>query len=64
MKTECALYRVEKHDDGGIMWLYEYCDGLEEAYCKRNRKCPFYKSREKWKPVIVRKMTQYVRVDE
>lgn len=64
MRTECALYRVEKHNDDGIMWLKEYCDGLFDPYCKKNRPCPFYKSRQKYKAIVVRKLTQYVRVDE
>lgn len=60
MREDCALYRVEKHNDDGIMWLTERCDGLEVPMCKEG-KCPFYKSKEKWRAIVVRKMTQYVR---
>ena len=63
MKTDCALYRAEKHNDDGIMWLNEYCDGLEEAVCK-TKACPFYKSKEIWRAIVIHKQTQYVRFEE
>lgn len=63
MKTDCALYRAEKVG-GEYYYIREYCDGLEDAFCERGHKCPFYKSRDKWMAVVVRKQTQYIRREE
>ena len=62
MAENCALYRCEKHEEDGFKWKDEYCDGLDDPICKSGE-CPFYKSIEKWRPIIVRKQTQYVRVE-
>lgn len=62
MAENCALYRCEKHEEDGIKWKDEYCDGLEELICKK-RKCPFFKSKEEWRAIVVKKQTQYVRVE-
>lgn len=62
MRMNCALYRAERKGDRDYFTLTEYCDGLEYPYCKYGEKCPFFKSYEEWKPVVVKKQTQYVRV--
>lgn len=62
-RMDCALYREEKRG-GEYSYLYQYCDGLEDAFCRNGRSCPFYKWREKWRPIVVRKQTQYVRIEE
>ena len=63
-RTDCALYRAEKVGDREYYSIREYCDGLEDAYCGRGKSCPFYKWKEKWRPIVVRKQTQYVRTEE
>ena len=63
MADNCALYRCEKHEEDGIKWKDEYCDGLDEPICKCKVICPFYKSKNKWRAVTVRKQTQYVRIE-
>lgn len=35
MSKNCALYRCEKHEDDGIKWKDEYCDGLDTPICKK-----------------------------
>ena len=62
MRMNCALYRAERKGDRDYFTLTEYCDGLEYPFCKYGEKCPFFKSYEEWKPVVVKKQTQYVRV--
>lgn len=64
MRDDCALYRCEKHNDDGYVWTKEYCDGLEEPYCKEGKSCPFYKWRGTWRAIVIRKQTQYVRIEE
>ena len=64
MRQDCALYRCEKHREDGLTWIIEYCDGLDDPFCRAGKSCPFYKWRGKWKAVVVRKMTQYVRAEE
>lgn len=64
MREDCALYRAEKVGDKDYYYIREYCDGLEYIYCKRGKSCPFYKWKEKWMPIVVRKQTQYVRREE
>ena len=64
MRSDCALYRAEKVGDREYYTIREYCDGLEDAYCGRGKSCPFYKWKEKWRPIVVRKQTQYVRIEE
>ena len=64
MRSDCALYRSEKVGDREYYSIREYCDGLEDAYCGRGKSCPFYKWKEKWRPIVVRKQTQYVRIEE
>lgn len=60
----CALYRSERVGDSEYYSIKEYCDGLETPfYCNAGIKCPFYKSAEEWRPIIVRKQTQYVRIE-
>lgn len=63
MAENCALYRCEKHEEDGIKWKDEYCDGLETAVCKTKIFCPFYKSKKNWRAIKFRKQTQYVRVE-
>lgn len=63
MAENCALYRCEKHEEDGIKWKDEYCDGLETAICKTKIFCPFYKSKNNWRAIKFRKLTQYVRVE-
>lgn len=63
MAENCALYRCEKHEEDGIRWKDEYCDGLETAICETKIFCPFYKSNEEWHAIVVKKQTQYVRVE-
>lgn len=63
MAENCALYRCEKHEENGIKWKDEYCDGLETAICKAKIFCPFYKSKKNWRAIKFRKQTQYVRVE-
>ena len=58
----CALYRKEKVGDRDYYTYREYCDGLEEMICK-TKDCPFYKSSEEWRPIVVKKQTQYVRTE-
>lgn len=64
MRMDCALQRSEKEGDKDYCTIREYCDGLEYPFCKFGIKCPFFKSTEEWRPVVVRKQTQYVRVIE
>ena len=59
---KCALYRTERFGDNEYYTTREYCDGLEELICKK-RKCPFFKSNEEWRAIVVKKQTQYVRVE-
>ena len=63
MRDDCALYRSEKVGDDDYYYIREYCDGLEETLCDF-RVCPFFKSSEKWKAIVVRKQTRYVRREE
>lgn len=62
MRKDCALYRSERIGDNEYFSIREYCDGLDDPLCKSGH-CPFYKSIEKWRPIIVRKQTQYARVE-
>lgn len=62
MRKTCALYREEKKKEKGFEWTHEYCDGLEVRLCNL-QDCPFYKSKEEWRAVVVRKQTQYVRAE-
>ena len=62
MRKDCALYRSERIGDNEYYSIREYCDGLEELICKK-RKCPFFKSNEEWRAIVVKKQTQYVRVE-
>lgn len=64
MRDDCALYRCEKHNDDGIRWVEEYCDGLEDSFCKHGKSCPFYKWKGMWRAIVIRKQTQYVRIEE
>lgn len=64
MREDCALYRAERKGDKDYYYIREYCDGLEYTYCARGKSCPFYKWKEKWRPIVVRKQTQYVRREE
>lgn len=63
MSKNCALYRCEKHEEDGIKWKDEYCDGLDTPICKKKTFCPFYKSSKEWRAIVVKKQTQYVRVE-
>lgn len=62
MRTDCALYRSERVGDKEYNAVREYCDGLTDPVC-RNGKCKFFKSAEKWRPIVVKKQTQYVRIE-
>ena len=64
MRSDCALYRAERKGDKEYYYIREYCDGLVEPFCDSGRSCPFYKWKEKWRPIVVRKQTQYVRIEE
>jgi hypothetical protein len=62
MNIDCILYRNERIGDKDYFYLREYCDGLIIDRCPE--KCPFFKSRDEWKAIVVSKMTQYVKRDE
>lgn len=61
MRMDCALHRAERKGDRDYFTLRQYCDGLTEPYCAEGKPCPFYKSIDEWKPVVVNKQTQYIR---
>ena len=63
MRKDCALYRSERIGDNEYYSIREYCDGLDDPICKCKVICPFYKSKNKWRAVTVRKQTQYVRIE-
>lgn len=64
MRIDCALQRSEKEGDKDYFTIRQYCDGLEYPYCKYDEPCPFFKSVDEWRAIVVRKQTQYVRVSE